>query len=43
MNRELHETRVPINLGKATTKTQGGPGPMTDFVRGLEHWGISRD
>jgi hypothetical protein len=32
-----------MQLGAATRRTLGADGNYTDFVRMLDHWGISRD
>lgn len=32
-----------IDLGFASKQTLGATGTVTDFVRMMEHWGISRD
>ena len=35
--------RLFVDLGAAKTRTLGATGNYTDFVRMLDHWGISRD
>jgi hypothetical protein len=35
--------RSLADLGRASRRTLGADGPATDFVRMLDHWGISRD
>lgn len=38
------EHRHPlVDLGRVSRRTLGASGPATDFVRMLDHWGISRD
>lgn len=32
-----------VDLGAASKRTLGAVGNYTDFVRMLDHWGISRD
>lgn len=32
-----------IDLGAASKRTLGATGAYTDFVRMLDHWGLSRD
>jgi hypothetical protein len=32
-----------VDLGTASRRTLGAEGKVTDFVRMIEHWGISRD
>ena len=32
-----------VDLGSVSRRTLGADGPSTDFVRMLDHWGISRD
>jgi hypothetical protein len=36
-------SRSCVELGIATRRTLGATGNVTDFVRMLDHWGISRD
>lgn len=36
-------TRLLVHLGAASKRTLGAVGDYTDFVRMLDHWGISRD
>lgn len=38
-----NKTRPLVDLGAASRRTLGADGPFTDFVRMLDHWGISRD
>lgn len=35
--------RQVVDLGVASKRTLGAVGDYTDFVRMLDHWGISRD
>ena len=35
--------RSTVDLGIATRRTLGATGNVTDFVRMLDHWGISKD
>ena len=35
--------RLFVDLGAASKRTLGAAGNYTDFVRMLDHWGISRD
>ena len=35
--------RSLVDLGAASKRTLGATGEYTDFVRMLDHWGISRD
>lgn len=41
MKRETN--RRLVDLGSVSRGTLGADGPLTDFVRMLDHWGISRD
>lgn len=43
MERDSNQSATPIDLGNASQQTLGGNGEMIDFVRFMEHWGISRD
>lgn len=43
MTRDKKPSAGRIDLGAASLKTRGAVGPMTDFVRYMEHWGISHD
>jgi len=36
------KTRL-VDLGAASRRTLGADGKVTDFVRMLDHWGISND
>lgn len=36
-------THLFVDLGAVTKRTLGATGNVTDFVRMLDHWGISRD
>jgi len=40
---ERNKTQPIIDLGAASKRTLGAEGKVTDFVRMMEHWGISRD
>ena len=42
-NMKRQPIRLFIHLGSATKRTLGAAGNYTDFVRMLDHWGISRD
>lgn len=37
------KARNLVDLGVASRRTLGADGKVTDFVRMIEHWGISRD
>lgn len=43
MERDNHQSDRLVDLGEASRATLGGVGEMIDFVRYMEHWGISRD
>lgn len=43
MERDSHQSDTLIDLGEVSRQTLGGDGEMLDFVRYMEHWGISRD
>lgn len=37
------QPRNAVDLGRASSVTLGAAGTVTDFVRMMEYWGISRD
>lgn len=43
MERENEKAGVLIDLGAASSQTLGADGAFIDFVRLMNHWGISID